>query len=164
MKTNISTLIAGFVLIVASAFCTVSCNQFEEERVSKTLTPFLIITDCAENQRAMAELTVLPEEYPYNVNRPLTVEYTIDGGLSTIIRVFGGSFMPMEQSEWKSIKDYSFRTGSTLYFNLWKTYVPTCYFLMPQLPAGNHSITISLRDENDEYGAAATVSASWTVK
>lgn len=161
---KISTLLTAFLIIVTAAMCTVSCNQFEEDRVSKTLTPSLVITDCTASQRAMASLTLMPEEAPNNVLRPLIMEYTVDGETSFIQRIIGGSLAPLNEKEWNPSFDENFKSGSILNFTLWRSHVPTCYFLMPQLPAGNHTITISLRDENDEYGAVATVSGTWTVK
>ena len=161
MKKNLA-----LIVIVIAAFATIiACNNLHEPSVPDTLTPSLTITDCAEGQRAMAQLTVLPEEYPYTANRPLCLEYTIDNGLSTIIRVFGGKLAPMDEAEWQNLENSvrPFRTGDELWFSLWNNYVPTCYFLMPQLKKGTHIITIQLKDLNGDYSSFATVSATWTV-
>ena len=163
MKTKFLAFLDGAMLVAVIAFMAVSCSQFEQKDVAKTLTPSVEVTNCSASQRAMMRLTVLPEECPSNVARPLVLEFSIDGKAENLVQIPGGNLTPMEEKDWQGFKA-RFQSGSTMYFSLWKSYVPTIYFLMPQLPAGSHTITINLKDVDNSYGAAGTCSGTWNVK
>ena len=159
MKTRITTIIFALAIACASMFTT-SCNNIDKPVVTDVLTPSLSITDCTESQRAMARFTLLPEESPYNLLRPITVEYTIDGKEAFIQRVMGGEDFPVDQKNWDPAYDMNFVSGSQMIISLWENHVPTMRFMMPQMPAGTHTITMNLEDE---HGVTATVTGSWNV-
>ena len=163
MKTKIFAF--SLMLITLITMVVASCNTIKESETSNTLTPSVSITNCTESQRPMMRLTVMPNESPYDVLRPIIVDYVIDNNPELRMqRFFGGSDAPLNEKQWDANLDNNFISGSILNFTLWESHIPTVRYLLPQLPAGSHEIILNLKDSDENFGAYATISQSWIVE
>ena len=155
MKTNLFKPMIVSVITICLCYPATSCNQMDDAPVTD-LSIDLAVDDVLSGKRAKAVLTL---DSSNDISKPFTIAYKVDGQGALIQRIggqeyFDNAFEPIAQY------DNNCRSGSKFWIGLRINHVPTAYFLMPLLPAGEHHVTLTLINA---YGVSSTVTRSWTV-